>query len=562
MMRSMFSGVSSLRVHQTRMDVIANNIANVNTEGFKSQRVTFADAFYQNLQGATGPDPTFGRAGINPQQVGLGLNLASIDNLMHPGMPRRTDNALDVAIAGGGFFVVQDRGGAMLFTRAGRITQDGHWNLQIGGNMLMGWGTRECSNTPGGHAVDRGILAPISIAGEKLNMPSEPTTRINITGNLNRSILSVREVEVQPDPASTATDMVQMRYRTVSKTFFDSLGHRYTMDLRMTYHPQPSEAADSPYGYWTMEAADGAMYARDADDNWVRATAAQITAGDAVWLVHAYRDDDPQRRDPALISVCFMGSDRGGAGGGGSVDDFAADAISAVTIGFNNNGDMVGMGHVHDTPLAAGWNRPDLFLPENGSGGTGTQSWWGGREFAMNIIPISGVAPSATFGNTNGVLSHYDNTSGDTVISVGEITLNFTELGQRGSAQTSIAAIRWDGGGPGKLDDISIGADGTIMGRYSNGRDRILGQIPLAFFTNPAGLERVGNSFWRETANSGAFDGIGQVGAMQGGALEGSNVDLANEFTEMITTQRGFQAASRTITVSDEMLQELVNLRR
>jgi len=100
------------------------------------------------------------------------------------------------------------------------------------------------------------------------------------------------------------------------------------------------------------------------------------------------------------------------------------------------------------------------------------------------------------------------------------------------------------------------------MGRFTNGRLRVLGQIPLALFRNPAGLQRMGNNLWVPTANSGPFDGIGQIGTMQGGALEMSNVDLANEFTEMITTQRGFQAASRTITVSDEMLQELVNLRR
>jgi flagellar hook protein FlgE len=142
------------------------------------------------------------------------------------------------------------------------------------------------------------------------------------------------------------------------------------------------------------------------------------------------------------------------------------------------------------------------------------------------------------------------------------MNFDFAEATQRGGANTTLTALRWDGGGPGRLIGLSVGGDGTVMGRYDNGRDRILGQIPVAYFTNPAGLERVGASLWRETANSGPFDGTGQIGAMIGGALEGSNVDLAAEFTEMITTQRGFQAASRTITVSDEMLQELVNLRR
>jgi flagellar hook protein FlgE len=225
MMRSMFSGVSSLRVHQTRMDVIANNIANVNTDGFKAQRATFADAFYQNLQGASGPDPAFGRSGRNPQQVGLGINLASIDNLMHQGIARRTDNALDVAIEGGGFFIVQDRGGANVFTRTGRIETDAHWNLHIGGNMLMGWSTTPDPTVPGGHAVNRGLLQPLQLSGEKQNMPSEPTTRVNIEGNLRTTQLSVR---------GTAPD--EIHYRTIPKTIYDSLGNSYVVMMTFQYH--------------------------------------------------------------------------------------------------------------------------------------------------------------------------------------------------------------------------------------------------------------------------------------------------------------------------------------
>ncbi|MCL2223878.1 MAG: flagellar hook protein FlgE [Defluviitaleaceae bacterium] len=551
MMRSMFSGVSSLRVHQTRMDVIANNIANVNTDGFKASRATFQDAFYQNLQGATGPDPTFGRAGRNPQQVGLGLSLASIDNLMHQGIARRTDNALDVAIEGGGFFITRDRGGANLFTRTGRIERDAHWNLHISGNSLMGWSTIPCQETPGGWAVDRGLLQPLSLSGEKQNMPSEPTTRINFTGNLNRSQLSVtqRPAGAPFDPPGATT--VDMRYTITPKTIYDSLGNRYTMNIRFTYHPHTSGAAGSPHGYWTMEAMGG-YYTQNAAGEWEEASAGDTGA---VRLVHAFRDDDRRREDPSLISICFMGPDRGGATGNTPIMDFASDAHASATIAFNSVGDVIGIGHVADDYIPGQWPEPTAFLQ-----GDRDSSWWGGRNFNMSIIPVRGVAPSATFGETTGTSSYMPD---DTVqIAIGALTINFTELGQRGQANTSITALTWDGGGPGTLMDINVGQDGTIMGRYSNGRDRILGQIPLAFFTNPAGLDRAGASFWRETANSGPFDGAGQIGAMIGGALEGSNVDLANEFTDMITTQRGFQAASRTITVSDEMLQELVNLRR
>ncbi|MCL1863181.1 MAG: flagellar hook protein FlgE [Defluviitaleaceae bacterium] len=573
MMRSMFSGVSSLRVHQTRMDVIANNIANVNTDGFKASRATFADSFYQNLQGASGPDPAFGRSGRNPQQVGLGLNLASIDNLMNQGIARRTDNALDVAIEGGGFFIVRDRGGANMFTRAGRIERDAHWNLHIGGNMLMGWSTIPDANTPGGHAVDRGLLVPLAITGDKRNMPSEPTTQVNIEGNLRTTQLSTR-----------VENGVEIQYRMFPKTIYDSLGNPYVVNMRMVYHPNFSEASDSPHSYWTMEfptvfiefdASDNPV--RDADGNVVVHT----TPGtNRVPVVQAFLEGD--RRNPSFISICMLGGDSAMAGGGRA--GFAEGAQTAMTVAFDSNGNFVGMGLTQEVVVAAGPPPvtravPREFRTQNMAAEVGqinpetafgptVPTWVRGNIFQANIVPIAGVAPAATLGDTGGGISQYNPATAtpppvDTVMTrIGQLTLNFTGLGQRGTENTTIRALTQDGGGPGTLEDIMIGADGTIRGRFSNGRDRVLGQIPLAFFTNPAGLERAGNSLWRETANSGPFDGVGLIGSMIGGALEGSNVDLANEFTDMITTQRGFQAASRTITVSDEMLQELVNLRR
>jgi flagellar hook protein FlgE len=541
MMRSMFSGVSSLRLHQTKMDVIANNIANVNTDGFKSQRATFADAFYQNLQGASGPNPDFGRSGTNPRQIGLGLSLASIDNLMHQGIARRTDNALDVAIEGGGFFIVQDRGGANMFTRTGRIERDAHWNLHIGGNMLMGWGTIPCRNTPGGHAIDSGFLQPLSLSGDKQNMPSEPTTRINITGNLNTTNLSYDATNDE-------------HYRIVPKTIYDSLGNAYVVNMKFVLVHDFSQAAPSPHAYWTME-----MMTADIDPTTNRppvpdASGAMPTPPAGGWPqgVVAYLEGD--RNNPAYLGMCLLGTTNP------QVNGFRDAMVTKVTVAFDTNGNMVGMGEVD------GNGNPLRFFEADrcGDGDFSDGTWVRGRQFDFTIIPISNVMPAATFGNTGGEASSYDvaGTPPPTVLSVGTLTFNFTELGQRGQERTTIQALTWDGGGPGRLMDISVGADGSIMGRYSNGRDRLLGQIPLAFFTNPAGLERVGNSFWRTSANSGPFDGVGLTGQMIGGALEGSNVDLANEFTEMITTQRGFQAASRTITVSDEMLQELVNLRR
>jgi len=170
----------------------------------------------------------------------------------------------------------------------------------------------------------------------------------------------------------------------------------------------------------------------------------------------------------------------------------------------------------------------------------------------INIAPDPAappLVPAATLGVT-------------TPTTTGDITLDFSALNQFVNETTNALANNRDGNEPGNLTGLSVGADGKITGRYSNGLVRLLGQIPLAMFTNPEGLQEMGNSLFVNTPNSGPFDGVGTDGELQGGVLEMANVDLSQEFTEMITTQRGFQANSRIISASDQMLQELVNLVR
>jgi len=147
------------------------------------------------------------------------------------------------------------------------------------------------------------------------------------------------------------------------------------------------------------------------------------------------------------------------------------------------------------------------------------------------------------------------------------IKIDFSGLTQFGTQGSDAISQAKDGNAPGSLSGISIGTDGTIIGRYTNGQVKALAKIPVAHFKNPAGLEKVGESLYVATGNSGEFNGTGnditeRGGSILGGVLEMSNVDLSNEFVEMITTQRGFQANSRIISTSDEMLQELVNLKR
>jgi len=541
------------------MDVIANNIANVNTVGFKGARATFADSFYQNLQGASGPDPMTGRAGTNPLQIGLGVGLGSIDNLMHQGVSQRTDNAMDVMLTGPGFFIVNSAEGNF-FTRAGNINEDRLGNLHINGMQLMGWSTHANPDT-GVHEVDRSSLVPLSLSGDKRNMPAEPTSIVGLAGNLGERDLDDNDQVIR------------------TMRIYDSLGNSYSVDVQFTLHRNTSMASAggdilTPNTYWTF-----AFMTRDGSTTRPALQGEQVAA----W------SGNDRTGEPAMLGLhAIWATQEGALAGSGGVDP--DNFIPFGTIAFNSRGELIGKGSAtvwpappaaaptgSNMPLTSGVDRPanglwpNLMIPgvtqrPPGVSGTAVHTW-SSSNFEMLVFPRSGVDPRATFGDTNRRVMSYSPPgpgTGATVAAttpVGTISVDASELFQRNGNTTMIVEAR-DGNPPGVLSEISIGGDGTITGRFTNGRLRTLGQIPIANFRNPPGLQRVGNNLWVPTANSGPFDGIGQIGTMQGGALEMSNVDLANEFTEMITTQRGFQAASRTITVSDEMLQELVNLRR
>ena len=474
MMRSLFSGVSGLRTHQTRMDVIGNNIANVNTIGFKSSRMTFADAMSQRVSGASADNPETGRAGRNPMQIGLGVNVGGIDNIMTQGAAQRTDRALDAAIQGDGFFVVGDESGTF-FTRAGNIDWNGN-RFSINGMQLMGWNSVPDPLRPGSFTIEQGTVQPLVTGPETMFMNPRPTTLINAMGNLNVNDLVngsiIRQIE-----------------------FFDSLGNRYTADVAFTYHPSDE------YSDWASD---------NANSNWSVAFLPEFGANGE--LTSEVRIFPGGRREDGIsvnLNMSFPG-DTGEPDGG------------RVRFSFDPNGNL---------------------LPFNAQGNT---------TILLNF-EVGPLTPPSVIGGNGQVLEGFN---------TGAISFNMAGMRQHMGERTSVRALFADGNPSGTLQDVSIGQDGIIMGRYSNGEMRPLGQIPLAHFTNPEGMERIGNNLWVPSANSGPFDGVGTTGDLMPGALEMSNVEMSGEFTEMITTQRGFQASSRVITTSDEMLQELVNLKR
>lgn len=440
MMRSLFSAVSGLKAHQTKMDVIGNNIANVNTVAYKSQSVTFGDVYYQTTQVATGPNEASGKGGTNAKQIGLGSTVGAISvDPTAQGASERTDNTWDLMISGDKFFVVSNAGNTY-FTRAGDFTTDldGAIVTQSGANV-MGWK----ADADGNIIKDR-VQALYATSPEYTYTAPAATTGVTITGNVDS-----RETG---DIAYTVN-------------FYDSLGNEYQATLNLTYDSKDAAAGTTGYN----------------------------VVGGSVTM----------NGQPTELSV--------------SCD-------SQVVFNTNTGASMVG-----NAGLA-------LTFTDNSADGSG------------NI---------ANIGTNNG------NTS--------TINLDASGLTMYAAASNINATMGINGTGAGKavgkMTSVGVNEAGQIVASYSNGDTKKIGQIAVASFTNPSGLEKVGDNLYAATLNSGSFDGIGEdisesSGKITSGYLEMSNVDLADQFTNMITTQRGYQANSRIITVSDTMLEELINLKR
>lgn len=458
MMRSLFSGVSGLKVHQQKMDVIGNNIANVNTVGFKSSRVTFSDILNQTISGASSADSTTGRGGTNPMQVGLGVGIAAIDTVNTTGSTESTGNQTDLAISGNGYFIVRNgTNSTYQFTRAGNFTIDEVGNLVTSDGMnVYGWqdygGVQQ---SDGSFVFDTDVpVEAINIYSDDYNgnkriINAKATENATFEGNLDSSEAAYGDAlndigDPVPDPQFSTTMSV-----------YDSLGNEYELEVNFTK----------------------CVVGEDADGNTITSW---------YWSV-----SDPENLDIA--------------------DDSTNSASGYILFDADGN----------------------VIADEDGYSTTPQ----------LSIIPDSSVGSDKM-----------------------TVNLDFSMLTMN-SDDSSVQTDTVDGYPAGTLSDYSIGSDGIIMGVYSNGQQKPLGMIALAVFENPAGLSKAGSNTYYATANSGDFTngvkvGSDGAGTLSAGCLEMSNVDLSNEFSQLIITQRGFQANSRVITTSDEMLQELVNLKR
>jgi flagellar hook protein FlgE len=473
MMRSLFSAVSGLKAHQTKMDVIGNNIANVNTVAYKSQSVTFSDVYYQTTQTASGPSQDGGKGGTNAKQIGLGSTVAGISTaITTQGATERTDNTWDLCISGDAFFVISNAG-STYFTRSGDFSVDESGALVTsGGANVMGWLTDD-----DGNVVKDKVQALYPQSEEFTYTAPVATTGVSLTGNIEAS---------DSEPATTTF------------SFYDSLGNRYQATLKITLDTtnDPSQTGVQKYN---LEA--GAVTKNGEKTNLTFTTSGGFSFNSKTGA--AMEDTN------ADISVTFSTTTVNGT-------DYVDCTNDVPNIGAGANGGVIKL------------NACGVTMYEDPDG--------------TNLKDSMGISY--------------------TMLADGSPIYDANEIA---GSSTNTACVA--GKAVGTMTAVGVDDKGCIVASYSNGDTRTIGQIAVATFTNPAGLEKVGENMYSSTMNSGEFNGIGVSidstgGKISSGYLEMSNVDLSDQFTSMITTQRGFQANSRIITVSDTMLEELINLKR
>lgn len=462
MMRSLYAGVSGLQNHQTRMDVIGNNISNVNTTGFKKGRVNFQDMLSQTMAGAAKPTDEVG--GVNPKQVGLGMTIASIDTIHTQGSLQTTGKMTDIAVQGNGFFVLQ-AGEKSFFTRAGAfgLDKDGLLVNPANGMKVQGWQaeTVEGQTLINTSAAIGDITIPV---GSK--DPAQATSEVYLACNLDKRTPLI-------PPGAGAAQTLEGTW-TTSFEVYDNFGDIHTLQVDFTRVP-------------------------GVQNRWQAAVTVDPQAEETTNTLVEVGDENNATNTFLL--------------------DF--DNLGTLQAVLDDQGDTLNTG---DLQVQVAFDVQTARIPEGEEAVRQT--------FNLNLGEVGSAVDTVT---------------------------QFAE-------KSSTKVFEQNGYTMGYLENFKIDQSGIITGVFSNGNNRELAQVALATFTNQEGLEKAGESTYVVSNNSGEPDigpsGVAGKGKFIAGALEMSNVDLAEQFTDMIVTQRGFQANSKTIQTSDQMLQELMTLKR
>ena len=550
MMRSMYSGVSGLKTHQTKMDVIGNNIANVNTVGFKSSSVTFSEIMYQNLSGASGPNALTGTGGVNAKQIGLGVTTGSTSvNITGAGASQTTGRAFDIKLndtnSATSFFIVSNGSGTQ-FTRAGSFYVDGAGNLCMTstGYNVMGW---QVDPTTGD--IRKDTVSALRVMSEK-NMTSAPEATVNgrCEGVLDKN----------------STDVTSEAGQAMNLSFYDALGYSYVAKFAI-------KETNRDTGEYTVELTDildstNKSILDQTKYDSVTGTYDPDYLGDIFGAVKSQTKTYTPRAGWTTVDAANNIFEYNA-----TYYRYDAAAGNLVEVTDNGGGNYVQVPGGTTKTLAEAFGVSPYATGITMTNGVVTANV-SGENYTLKFNPDDGVFDYIGATGQDNVFLNLKDTLGGNFENI-DIDFTGTKWFDNGGSST-IGMDKGDVDGKtgtgkklGDMIGVFVDTNGKIYGSYDNGNTILLGQIAVAQFANAMGLEKVGDNCYTTTLNSGEFDGIGVDitaggGTMSTGMLEMSNVDLSSEFTEMITTQRGFQANSRIITVSDTLLEELINLKR
>ena len=482
MLRSLFSGVSGLKNHQTRMDVIGNNISNVNTTGFKSSRVTFSDTLSQTLTGAAAASE--GKGGTNPKQIGLGSQVSSVDMLFTDGSVQSTGKNTDLCLSGSGLFVVKNSNGTF-YTRNGAFSFDEQGNyVTSDGSYVQGWtaldGTLDTNGTPGNITIPAGK-----------SMEAKATTTVTYVNNLNSAALTIQSITY--NNAGTAT----------------------TVNTPGSSLAVPSTNTPPTYTSATLKMSDGSTQV---------VTDGYYTVGNSMPISTTFTIYDSLGNAHAVPVLLEKKN--------GAVNTWK------LSLAGSNGNNTITIDEKDGSSTKYTLTSSALTFKPSGEFDTGTAS-----------IAVAFPANTTT-GITNGAAP-------------ATLDLDLSALTQYSGSSTINAGA--DGNAAGTLSSVSVDSSGIITGTYTNGVIQYEAQVAVAQFNNSAGLTKVGGSYYQESNNSGVpnVKTAAKLGVtVTPSALEMSNVDIADQFSDMIITQRGFQSNSKIITVSDEILETLINMKR
>ena len=561
------AGVTGLQAHQKMLDVTGNNLANVNTVGFKGSRIIFSELLSQILKKASQPTATVG--GTNPQQIGSGVGIAGINPDMSQGNLINTNNPLDLAMEGEGYFVLND-GSQDAYTRAGGFAVDTNSNLvdPSTGYIVQRIGT--VGEVDGFQTIgDSNIKIPYGVA-----MAGSATSQIKASGNLSSDGIL---------PGGVQTNLLKSGITYTTNNGTNATGSTLLSDLDQFSGAFVGDAniAISGYEHDGTDLTDGGGLvvnaATDMDDllTYINSRLQAGTGTDTATLLNGrivieagssgysqsdvkltYTDagDDTSLQMPGYFEMTTVGGEEVK---NFSVMTYDSQGGSHVLSGAFVRTDTLNLwdmiltsisGNVSDIDISGNSDRRIKGIEFNGSDGSLA---------GLN----AGIGDTAQFEVT---FAH--DTANPQTFSVDMGTAGqFTGLTQISGDSTAVAEAE-DGYEAGTLTSVSVSNEGVIVGIFTNGIKKDIATIQLALFKNPAGLESIGKGYYVPSGNSGDAIGtqglVGGAGSIHGRSLEKSNVDIASLFVAMIEAQNGYNANARTIRIANDMLRVLTDIIR